>query len=62
MAKGIIYIMTTVVPGLSRSATSAVVDFPNRNVSMKKNKDSMFDRMDAYRKAICEHVYSNYPY
>lgn len=38
MAKGIIYIMTTVVPGLSRSATSAVVDFPNRNVSMKKKQ------------------------
>ncbi len=40
--------------------TRAAVDILIRNVLYEEIPDSMFDRLDAYRKAIYEHVYTHY--
>ena len=43
-----------------KQETRAAVDVLIRNVLYEEIPDSMFDRLDAYRKAIFEHVYTHY--
>ena len=43
-----------------KQETRAAVDVLIRNVLYEEIPDSMFDRLDAYRKAIYEHVYTHY--
>lgn len=43
-----------------KQETRAAVDILIRNILYEEIPDSMFDRLDAYRKAIYEHVYTHY--
>ena len=43
-----------------KQETRAAVDILIRNVLYEEIPDSMFDRFDAYRRAIYEHVYTHY--
>lgn len=43
-----------------KQETRAAVDILIRNVLYEEIPDSMFDRLDAYRRAIYEHVYTHY--
>lgn len=43
-----------------KQETRAAVDVLIRNVLYEEIPDSMFDRLEAYRKAIYEHVYTHY--
>ena len=43
-----------------KQETRAAVDILIRNVLYTEIPDSMFDRLEAYRKAIYEHVYTHY--
>lgn len=43
-----------------KQETRAAVDVLIRNVLYEEIPDSMFDRLDAYRKAIFEHVYTHH--
>ena len=43
-----------------KQETRAAVDIIIRNILYEEIPDSMFDRLDAYRKAIFEHVYTHY--
>ena len=43
-----------------KQETRAAVDILIRNVLYEEIPDSMFDRLDAYRKAIYEHIYTHY--
>ena len=43
-----------------KQETRAAVDILIRNVLYEEIPDSMFDRLEAYRKAIYEHVYTHY--
>ena len=43
-----------------KQETRAVVDVLIRNILYEEIPDSMFDRLNAYRKAIYEHVYTHY--
>ena len=43
-----------------KQETRAAVDVLIRNVLYEEIPDSMFDRLDAYRKAIYEHIYTHY--
>lgn len=43
-----------------KQETRAAVDVLIRNVLYEEIPDSMFDRLEAYRKAIYEHIYTHY--
>lgn len=43
-----------------KQETRAAVDILIRNVLYEEIPDSMFDRLEAYRKAIYEHIYTHY--
>ena len=43
-----------------KQETRAAVDVLIRNVLYEQIPDSMFDRLEAYQKAIYEHIYTNY--
>ena len=43
-----------------KQETRAAVDILIRNVLYEEIPDSMFDKLDDYRKAIFEHVYTHY--
>ena len=43
-----------------KQETRAAVDILIRNVLYEEIPDSMFDRLEAYRKAIYEHIYMHY--
>ena len=43
-----------------KQETRAAVDVLIRNVLYEEILDSMFDRLEAYRKAIYEHIYTHY--
>ena len=43
-----------------KQETRAAVDVLIRNVLYEQIPDSMFDRLEAYRKAIYEHIYTHY--
>lgn len=43
-----------------KQETRAAVDVLIRNVLYEEIPDSMYDRLDAYRKAIYEHIYTHY--
>lgn len=43
-----------------KQVTRAAVDVLIRNVLYEEIPDSMFDRLEAYRKAIYEHIYTHY--
>ena len=43
-----------------KQETRATVDNIIRDVLYAEIPDSMFDRLDAYRKLIFEHIYSHY--
>ena len=43
-----------------KQKTRAAVDILFRNVHYEEIPDSMFDRLEAYRKAIYEHIYTHY--
>ena len=43
-----------------KQETRAAVDILIRDILFEEIPDSMFDRLDAYRRAIYEHVYTHY--
>ena len=43
-----------------KQETRAAVDVLIRNVLYEEIPDSMFERLEAYRKAIYEHIYTHY--
>lgn len=43
-----------------KQETRAAVDVLIRNVLYEEIPDSMFDRLEAYRKVIYEHIYTHY--
>ena len=43
-----------------KQETRAAVDILIRNVLYEEIPDSMFDRLEVYRKAIYEHIYTHY--
>ena len=45
---------------MDKQETRAAVDVLFRNVLYEQLTDSMFDRLEAYRKAIYEHIYTHY--
>ena len=40
--------------------TRSAVDNMIRDILLQEIPDSMFDRLDAYRRAIYEHIYTHY--